>query len=271
MFYKKESLSGVGSFFLCSYFFIYFFVYTCKHIISLTTMDRLDVLNLIIKQKKAKTYLEIGVQTGTIISKVQCPRKIGVDPEFLFSIPLKIKRLLGISKFETFECTSDDFFDQQANRVLSDGIDVALVDGLHTYEQAKRDVEHCLSYLNEGGVIVMHDCNPLNEAAAYRIKEHFNEVREKVKNWDLPGWQGQWNGDVWKTVADLIVTRPDLHVFTLDMDYGLGVVMKGEREIHVPFTLEEVVQGDYAFFEKNRMELLNLKHPKYIKELMGAL
>lgn len=114
-------------------------------------MNRLDVLNMIIKEKNAKTYLEIGVQTGMIISKVQCQRKIGVDPEFLFSFPLKVKRLLGISKFETYEYTSDDFFAQHAKKVLKDGIDVALVDGLHTYEQSKRDVENCLNYLNEGG------------------------------------------------------------------------------------------------------------------------
>lgn len=234
-------------------------------------MNRLDVLNLIIKQKNAKTYLEIGVQTGTIISKIQCPRKIGVDPEFLFSFPLKIKRLVGITKFETYEYTSDYFFEHHAKKVLKDGIDVALVDGLHTYEQSKRDVENCLNYLNEGGIIVMHDCNPLNEAAAYTIKDHFNEVREKVRNWDLPGWQGQWNGDVWKTVADLIVTRPDLTVFTLDMDYGLGVVAKGSRNTNVPFTIDEVKQGDYAFFEKNRKQLLNLKHPKFIREFIKSV
>lgn len=234
-------------------------------------MNRLDVLNMIIKQRKAKTYLEIGVQTGTIISKVQCSRKVGVDPEFLFSLPLKIKRLLGIIKFETYEYTSDYFFEHLAKTVLKDGVDVALVDGLHTYEQSKRDVENCLTYLNEGGIIVMHDCNPLNEAAAYTIKEHFNEVREKVQNWDLPGWQGQWNGDVWKTVADLLVTRPDLTVFTLDMDYGLGVVARGSRTIDIPFSIAEIQQGDYAFFEKNRQQLLNLKHPKFIKEFIGIV
>jgi len=234
-------------------------------------MNRLDVLNMIIERKNAKTYLEIGVQTGTIISKVKCLHKIGVDPAFLFSTPLKVKRLLGITKFKTFECTSDYFFDHHAAQVLKNGIDVALVDGLHTYLQAKKDVENCLNYLNEGGIIIMHDCNPLNEAAAYTIKEHFNEVREKVKNWDLPGWQGQWNGDVWKTVADLIVTRPDLSVFTLDMDYGLGVVSKGTAETDHSFTIEEIVQGDYTFLEKNRKALLNLKHPKFIKEFIGQV
>lgn len=232
-------------------------------------MNRLDVLNTVIKHKKAETYLEIGVQTGTIISKVECKHKIGVDPEFLFSTPLKIKRLLGLSTFKTFECTSDYFFENHAPEVLKKKVDVALIDGLHTYEQAKRDVENCLSYLNEGGLIIMHDCNPLNEAAAYTIKESFNEVRAKVKSWDLPGWQGQWNGDVWKTVAHLIVSRPDLNVFTLDMDYGLGVVSKGKREVEVHFSVEEVLQGDYSFLEKNRKQLLNLKHPKYIREFIG--
>jgi len=234
-------------------------------------MDRLDVINKIIQQKKAKTYLEIGVQTGAIISKVVCPRKIGVDPEFLFTWQTKVKRLIGMYKFETYELTSDDFFTTKAAKVLEKGVDVVLVDGLHTYEQAKRDVENSLSYLNPGGVIIMHDCNPLNEAAGYAIKNHFSEVTDRVKNWELAGWQGQWNGDVWKTVADLVVSRPDLSVFTLDMDYGLGVVTRGHQEIAHEYTIEDIVEGDYPFFDKNRKQLLNLKHPKYFSQFLSTL
>lgn len=226
-------------------------------------MYRLDVINKIIQKHNAKTYLEIGVQTGAVISKVNCNRKIGVDPEFLFRISMKAKRLLGIYKFETYEMPSDQFFETKAQNVLKHGVDVVLVDGLHTYQQAKKDVENSLDYLNEGGVIIMHDCNPLNAAAGYAIREHFSEVTDKVKNWDLPGWQGQWNGDVWKTVADLTVTRPDLNVFTLDMDYGLGIVTRGKQEVSHSFTITDIKNGDFDFFDQNREQLINLKNPKY--------
>lgn len=230
-------------------------------------MHRIEVINTLIKQRNATMYVEIGVCRGDVLDKVTCKTKIGVDPHFLFSKELRLKRLLGLSKFRTYPYTSDRFFDKYADRVLTNGIDIALVDGLHTCKQAQRDIENCLSYLNDGGVIVVHDCNPHDAAAAYPVKASIQEVLDKVKNWELPGWQGQWNGDVWKTIANLIRTRQDLRIFTLDMDFGLGIIMKGEPEHTHNFTAQEIEDNDYAFFDQHRRELINLKPPKYFFEV----
>ena len=59
--------------------------------------------------------------------------------------------------------TSDEFF---AKASLPFRFDVVFIDGLHTYEQSRKDAENALGVIVEGGVIIMHDCNPPNAAAA---------------------------------------------------------------------------------------------------------
>jgi len=101
-------------------------------------------------------------------------------------------------------------------------LDVVLIDGLHTYSQSLRDFVHSLKWLKDGGVIMMHDCNPASEAAAYPA----NSLAHAC-SLNLPGWTNNWNGDVWKTIAHLRASRNDLHIFTLAGDFGLGS-FKGE-------------------------------------------
>ena len=233
-------------------------------------MNRLTVLQKIINRFKAKTYLEIGVQTGVIISNINASKKIGIDPNFSFPKKLKLKKLIGVVNFKAIEKTSDAFFDSDASRILSSGIDVALVDGHHTYNQSLKDVQNCLKYLNPSGVIIMHDCNPNNYACAYPLSDSqsIDDIMMLAEAGELPGWNGSWSGDVWKTVAHLRITNKDLNIFTLDLDWGLGIISKGQGQPLSKISLDELQKMDYWSLEKNRVELLNLKHPKYLDEFL---
>lgn len=234
-------------------------------------MDRLTVLNQIIAKINAKTYLEIGVKSGAIVSEINAPYKVAVDPEFKFSRKLRLKRMLGAVNFKAIEKTSDIFFEKYADRLLPDGIDVAFIDGLHTYEQSKKDFENCLKRLNAGGVIVMHDCNPLNYAGAFPVKESVNEVIALAEKGEVAGWNGLWNGDVWKTIAVLLAEREDLQIFTLDLDWGLGIITRGVNTNRLSLTSHQIQQADFYAFEKNREEFLNLKHPRFFKEFLTTI
>jgi hypothetical protein len=233
-------------------------------------MNRLSVLQKIINHIHGKTYLEIGVQTGAIISNINATCKIGVDPKFLFPWRLRIRKLTGVVNFKAVQMTSDAFFSMKADKILGEGIDVALIDGHHTYAQSLRDVQNCLRYLNPSGVIVMHDCNPVNYANAYPIQdsESLDDVIKLAEAGELPGWNGAWSGDVWKTISHLRITNKELNIFTLDLDWGLGIISRGEGKQLVEVSLEELQKMDYCSFEKKRSELLNLKHPKYLAEFL---
>jgi hypothetical protein len=114
-------------------------------------------------------------------------------------------------------------------------LDVVFVDGLHTYQQALKDVNNSLINLNEKGVIIIHDCNPPHEAAAYPADSY-----DHAASLSLPGWTGEWCGDVWKTICYLRSHRNDLKIFVLDCDYGLGIVMRGEPDNDLDITEDEL-------------------------------
>ena len=65
------------------------------------------------------------------------------------------------------------------------------------------------------GVIYIHDCNPPTRGHA-------------------EGLERDWNGDVWKVAYYLRHFRTDLKYFTLDCDWGLGVVSEFTRNPPAP-------------------------------------
>ncbi|MFN8578211.1 MAG: class I SAM-dependent methyltransferase [Candidatus Sericytochromatia bacterium] len=235
-------------------------------------MNRLTVIQDLINKINAKSYLEIGVCFGDIIINVDVKNKYGVDPKFQIpNLEVNGKETFYDTKnniMTLYELESDTFFKNFAKKDLHNGIDIAFVDGLHSYPQSLKDVENCLKYLNPNGFIIMHDCNPLNYAMSYPIVNSINEVIELGEKGELEGWNGAWNGDVWKALVHLRVKHDDLEIFTIDIDWGLGIIRKGKSNQLKDITIQDIEISDYYFLEKNREKLLNLKHPRYFKEFL---
>lgn len=230
---------------------------------------RVIILQQIITQKKAKTYLEIGVDDGSTFLQIKAPQKIAVDPTFKITTKRKFffhlknpKNLLN----KYFEMTSDEFFTNLPRTLLNYGLDVVFIDGLHTYEQSLKDVLNSLKFLREDGIILMHDCNPLTETNGYPASS-----MKEAKRLNLLGWDGIWSGNVWKTIAFLRSTRKDLNLFVLNCDYGLGFISKGQQENPLNFTPEDIRKLTYKDLAENRELLLNLKDPKYFLEFLKTL
>ncbi len=181
-------------------------------------MKRTDIINLFINKYKYKSYLEIGVANpDENFVKINVDNKISVDP--------------NVSK-ANFVMTSDDFFKENDKK-----FDIIFIDGLHESEQVYRDVNNSISILNEGGSIIMHDCNPLSEVIQL-----------------VPQIQaGEWTGDCWKAWVKIRAERKDLHMFVVDTDYGCGIIRKGSQEL---ITINKELT--WELLDKNRKELLNL-------------
>jgi hypothetical protein len=225
--------------------------------------NRLYFIERLIKEKRFRNYLEIGVFLGKVFFYVSAPKKVAVDPEFRFGTYRKIKRIF--KKFNNlwarfYEKTSDDFFAAVAPDLYkNEPIDLCLVDGMHEYHFALRDVENTLKYLQNGGVIIMHDCNPLTPEEAISFEE-----------WKAIDFKSNWNGDVWKSIVHLRSLRDDINVFVLDCDHGLGVVSFGKPEKKLDYTAAQIEAMTYEDLARNRKELLNLKDPKYFFEYFGV-
>jgi len=156
-------------------------------------MNRISIINNLIKEHGYSNYLEIGVAQGTCFKKVKCENKTGVDP-----------KCNG-----THAMTSDAFF-----KINKDKFDIVFIDGLHVAEQVERDILNSLACLKKGGTIVCHDMNPPSE-----------------KHQKLAHEMGQWCGDCWKAWVRLRRTRKDLTMFVHDCDFGVGVITRGKQKL----------------------------------------
>jgi len=227
-------------------------------------MNRQIIAQSLIDKFNFKTYLEIGVQRGKNFFGVNAERRIAVDPNFKIGIQRRLKNLSSFFNDHLFELTSDAFFDSRARDLLrKQPIDVALIDGLHTYEQVMKDFENCLKYLSPHGFILFHDCNPLSmEAAEYAHSPE--EVMAK-----FPGKTAEWNGDVWKAIAHIRAGYADIEMFVVDCDYGVGVARRktgAGKKLDIP--VDEIGKLTYADLESNRAQLLGLLPPSHWDEFL---
>ncbi len=232
-------------------------------------IDRVYVISEIVAKKCAKTYLEIGVREGECFLRINARRKIAVDPQM--AIPFRKKRKFIFRNISNLcnryvYLTSDDFFNNIQHYLEGKKLDVVFIDGLHTYEQSLRDVVNSLKHMNDDGIIILHDCNPLTEEAAYPASS-----TKEGENQSIPGFTGEWNGDVWKTIVHLRSLRTDLNVFVLDCDQGLGVITKQKAMRSLPYTMEEVQNLSYKDLARNRIHLLNLQPSNVLSSFLKTL
>lgn len=150
-----------------------------------TNYNRIALVNLLVSRMRDPAYLEIGCQSNSLYDSVPCNQKTGVDP-------------VGGGNVRT---TSDEFF--SANQQF---FDLIFIDGLHTYEQARRDVINSLKFLKPGGYIALHDMLPDSW-----IEHH------------VPRLSGAWTGDVWKVAFELSRSR-DIDFKIVRIDHGVGVL-----------------------------------------------
>ena len=205
-------------------------------------------INQCLRQVSNPLYVEIGVRNGDSLRAAHAPRKVGIDPG----------QYPGMSSLrqgeEFYNKPSDDFFAEDAARLfVNNKIDVALVDGLHEYEQALRDVLNLERHMAPDGVIVLDDFNP---ATAELAGEPTG---------------GGWNGDVWKVAAFIRAERPDLKLMTIDADQGIGLVTRLALDAEWPSeeTIRKYKHLEYSYLADNRRELLGLVPRAPINILLG--
>lgn len=168
-------------------------MYLSDQKIQSNTVERNNLINVLIKKINAKKYLEIGVSNGQNLAKINCEYKVGVDPD--------------TNSPATFHITSDEFFKNNNEK-----FDIIFIDGLHHADQVLRDILNSLEVLNDNGYIVCHDMNPVS-------KEHQL----------IPARPGIWNGDCWKAFVELRSTRNDLEMYVVNTDHGCGIIKKGKQ------------------------------------------
>jgi hypothetical protein len=231
-----------------------------------SSMQRTEVIQRICKALRAQTYLEIGVRYGDCFTEITVPHKIAIDP---VAPQPRVEAAIKKDGVSYYQMYSDDFFKQNAALFKTKKIDVAFVDGLHTYDQSLRDALNCLDNMSEHGVLVMHDCNPDTEAMGIPAPREEQAFEYAAKN----GLEltGGWMGDVWKSIVYLRSQRLDLYVCTLRCDWGIGIAMKGRPESHLAFSPKEIDALTYQDLDTHREDYLNLKDQEFLFDFITMM
>ena len=138
-------------------------------------------------------YLEIGCDDNICFNSIPVINKIGVDPD----------------RGGNIKDTSDNFFKNNKNR-----FDVIFIDGLHIYEQCRRDVINSLKVLDKNRYIFLHDMTPRTW-----IEENVPRLKNTL-----------WTGDIWKVAIELSKTK-GIDFFVINADMGVGALRKKEENI----------------------------------------
>ncbi|MEK7859327.1 MAG: class I SAM-dependent methyltransferase [Elusimicrobiota bacterium] len=228
-------------------------------------MDKGDVIQAVISKTKARTYLEIGVADGTSFFPLKARRKIAVDPRFAITRAARLKWSFKNpfnAMAEFHESTSDLYFERNP----AERFDVVFIDGLHTYAQSLKDALNALDRLNDDGVILLHDCLPPHRAAAHPSPL----TREQAAELNIPGWTGEWCGDVWKTILRLRSGWDNLKVCVLDLDYGLALVARGKPDSLLDLTESDLDKMTYEDLAGDKTRLLNLRDMSCLSGFLGS-
>ena len=175
---------------------------------------RTDLIRALLASYPCNSYLEIGCATDKNFNAVSAPKKIGIDP----------------ASGGTHRMTSDAFFERNKEK-----FDFVFIDGLHTYEQARRDVINSLRFLQPGGIIAIHDLLP--------------------SSWEwerVPRLHRMWTGTVWK-VAYEIKERFGTKFGVVVANHGVGVIFN-DLPSYAPFAPVEpdhIQKLHFADFERD--------------------
>ena len=129
--------------------------------------------------------------------------------------------------------------------------DIIFVDPFHTFECSIRDLHLAFETVRPGGTIVVHDCCPAK------------------KEMCQPTFQpGGWCGVTYRAYIEFVLCQQDLAYYTVDTDYGCGVIKKGNahqadpetrRKLWELWSLRKLNDPEmFEFFVQHRRELLSL-------------
>lgn len=129
--------------------------------------------------------------------------------------------------------TSDDFFRQNNAH-----FDVIFIDGLHTYEQVRRDVINAIKYLNKNEWVALHDMLPRDW-----IEHHVPNVSKDL-----------WTGDVWKVALELFDTE-GIYFRILKVDFGVGVFRVTKENVILKDMVADLTDKEFTYLYDNIQSL----------------
>jgi tetratricopeptide (TPR) repeat protein len=204
-----------------------------------------------------RTYFEIGTNMGASLTLASCA-SIAVDPVASSQFDVLGRK----SSLKYFAKTSDDFFAtvDLGTELSGVPVDLAFIDGFHSFDQVLRDFIHLEPYCAPETVICIHDVLPRTDSEAARDRR-----------------TSSWAGDVWKVVDILRQYRPLLRYACLDVaPTGIFLVTgfsSQAQKFDLDATVAQHINRKFPSVEELKMNLQALSPEEFFaseaKEFFG--
>jgi len=162
-----------------------------KRLAQLNVWDLWNLFSYAKRIPSGGTYLEIGNHVGgSLLCAYEATRASDSSVNFIAIQPAVTEQLLrnieAIPHFRLIKSKSDI----AKNQIENSSIDLLFIDGDHSYEQCKRDIENYWPKLKEGGVLLGHDYHRNYLGVIRAVNEIFTqEAVTLFKNcmmWSVP-------------------------------------------------------------------------------------
>ena len=202
------------------------------HKYEITNHNRISLIlkGIFLFPLESVKYLEIGCFNDEVFDSVPLLKhqKVGVDPQ----------------KGGTLRLTSDAFFKKN-----KDIFNVIFIDGLHHYDQVRRDIINSINSINSNGIIFIHDMLPESEISSKVPRQKF---------------ASNLNGDVFRVIFDLL-DNDNLVFKIVNIDFGVGMIMlKNNEKINLG---ENDVDYDHFIKNKSKLPIISLTEAFKLLEL----
>lgn len=126
---------------------------------AFSTFDMAVLVPEVMKLKPLQIYLEVGVDRGKSLSVARMVAQKGVE-------------VIGVDVCEDPKVKGTEFFRRDSTKFqLGFQVNVIFIDGDHTYEGCKADIDNWYPQMAEGGVMLFHDCDATSPGVVKAVKE----------------------------------------------------------------------------------------------------
>lgn len=142
---------------------------------AFSTFDQEVLVPEVMKIPVGGLYLEVGTDKGKSLS---IARMVAQDGVAVMGVDLRVNPEVPNTGFK-----QGDSVDIASN--FKRKIDVLFIDGDHSYEGCKRDIDAWFPHLKENGVMLFHDCDETSPGVIQAVAEFVNNYKGALQEFKL--------------------------------------------------------------------------------------
>lgn len=135
---------------------------------AFSTFDAEVLVPEVMKLEPGETYLEVGVDKGKSLSIVRMVAKEGV---LVYGVDLRLDPKVPKTTFLRGDSVG---IAQLWGDENGQEISVLFIDGDHSYEGCKRDIDAWYPHMKKDGVMLFHDCDESSPGVQQAVAEFVN-------------------------------------------------------------------------------------------------